>query len=268
MKNLFLLLILSVGLQTIAFGQDDPLVTKNLTLDVQAASATINEKSATGLQVYVEGSSKDVAKAWKKYLKERYGFKVKNSKGMLTGESVKMSDIWSDNLVDVHSSAKGTGEGSTLSVFVNLGGAFMNANDHQAGTTALEGHLKAFVKQYYTDKLNKVLKKESKAQKKENKALSKLEKTKNKQQKTINKALKKVQKAERSIDKAKKQIRKAEAEMEQMQGEITENEELAKTTEEQQVITEQDIQLQQEKVGGQNAKVKKVLDQLEAVKKL
>ena len=260
--------IAAFHLASFAGGGDDGLLNKSLSVSIQSASASIDGLAAKGLSVYIEASEKEVTKAWKKFLSDRYNLKLKKSSGYLKGEEAFMTDIWSANKTTVYCKVNGSGTGSNLEVFVNLGGTYLTGSEHTTSEDKLKGHLRSFAKSLYTEKLAKVLKKKSKSQKKANKALDKLSKKRNKQEKAIVKANKNVQKANRNIDKAKQRIAKAEAEMEKLKGAITKEEEVAKTTEEQKVITEGEIEVQQKAVGEQNKAVQQVLDKMEEVKKL
>lgn len=268
MKN-FIAAIVLATLTIAASAQDDPAVlTSNLSLNIQNTSTSIDGQSAQGFSVYIESPYKSVNKGFKKYWKGQYNFKAKKSGGMMKAEGVEMFDIWSSNTVTFYYNVKGSGSGSEVSVFVYLGGTFLDPSKHADAADNLKSKLRTFVKSHYTEELNDILKDETKAQKKENKALAKLEKQKRTEEKLVIKAEKKVAKANKAIDKANAQIRKAEAEIEKSKGEITENEELGETTKEKIKVTESEIKQQLELVGGQNQRVDKVQGQLDVVRGL
>jgi hypothetical protein len=270
MKNIALIIAFFalVPLASFAGGDDDELLNKSLILNIGGASSAIEGSAVDGLSLYIEASEKEVAKAWKSFLSDRYHLKLKKSGGWLKGEEAFLTDIWTANNTTVHCKVNGSGSGAILEVFVDLGGTFLTGSAHSAANDQLKSQMKSFARSLYTEKLGKVLKKKSKSQKKANKELGKLSKKRNKQEKAIVKANRNVQKANRSIDKAQQRIAKAEAGMEKMKGEITKEEEVAKTTAEQKLITEGEIEVQQKTVGEQNKAVKLVLDKMEEVKKL
>lgn len=75
-----------------------------------------------------KAKSKDVEKGWKEVLKS-YKAKVKTEKGETFGDNALLKQL-SENTVDIYTRQTDTVEGTALTMFVDLGGAFLASSTH------------------------------------------------------------------------------------------------------------------------------------------
>ena len=267
-RSILLLTLLTFSTSYLSAQTQSPLMSSALSIQPKNQSTNVAGADAQCLSVYVEGNTKQVLKAWKAFLKDRYALKLKKEGLWLKGAEANLSDVWPKNTTIVYTKALASGTGTNLETAIDLGGKYLNANDHSVQYTTFEAQVKTFVREFYSDNLNAVLKKETKAQTKQNKALAGLNKTKAKQEKTIAKAKASIQKANKKIQKEKAKIAKSESAVEALNGEVEKQETLSKSTLEKKKTTVREITAQQKEVGAQNEQVQKILDQLELIKGL
>lgn len=75
-----------------------------------------------------KAKSKDIEKGWKEVLKS-YKAKVKTEKGETFGDNALLKQL-SENTVDIYTRQTDTVEGTALTLFVDLGGAFLASSTH------------------------------------------------------------------------------------------------------------------------------------------
>ncbi|MEZ5006863.1 MAG: hypothetical protein R2728_03350 [Chitinophagales bacterium] len=105
----------------------------------------MSQGEKTGFEVaIVDADPKDVESSWAKYLK-KYKAKVISSKKSVEifGDNAAIPQI-SSNTIDVYAIARKTEYGTKLSVFFDLGGAFISSQDHEVAFGAAEGFLRDF----------------------------------------------------------------------------------------------------------------------------
>jgi hypothetical protein len=87
---------------------------------------------------------KDVEKSWEKYIKGFKG-KVKKDKksGQILADNSTMENL-SSNTVDVYSTVRSSGENTILTVWYDLGGAYLNSAMHGDKIAAVEKMLNDF----------------------------------------------------------------------------------------------------------------------------
>ena len=111
------------------------------TIDKAEKMMSMGAKSA--FTVKYEGTDvKTVENQWEKVMKSYKGKVKKNKAKELFADDVKMKDL-STNTVDVYATvAKDeTGNNTILSVWYDLGGAFLNETDHPSQTVAVKNML-------------------------------------------------------------------------------------------------------------------------------
>lgn len=105
----------------------------------------MSQGEKTGVEVaIVDAETKDVESTWVKFMK-KYKAKVTNSKKSVEvfADNAKIPQI-SANTVDVYAIARKESYGTKLTVFVDLGGAFVSSQEHEAAFGALEGLVREF----------------------------------------------------------------------------------------------------------------------------
>lgn len=112
---------------------------------VNEVKAVMSKGENPGMEIFMaEAKPDNVAKAWASNMKK---FKAKVSTDKKTGQTftdnAMISEV-SENTVDIYSSVSGSDKGSTITIFVDLGGAFLSSADHPQAFAAMETQLKAF----------------------------------------------------------------------------------------------------------------------------
>ena len=155
-----------------------------------------------GFSVKLPGTDKkDVIKAWEKYLKEYKG-KTKTDKKTdeIVSNNANIKKINGDNTVDIYAKVTEDGkESNTLSVWFNLGGAFLSSQAHGDKAKEAQAMLSAFALSVSRTMIEEQLKEEQKKMKKEEGTLKDLEKDKKGLEKDIEDWKKKIAKAEGEI---------------------------------------------------------------------
>ena len=118
---------------------------------------------------------KFTAGVWRDYLKDFKGKtkKVKRSTELFTDDA-NISYL-SDNTVDLYSDVERSGNGSTLNLWVDLGGAFADSENHGEAVEGIELFLEGFAKQLNVETIKLELKAEEKELKSLQSKLSKLQ---------------------------------------------------------------------------------------------
>ena len=106
----------------------------NVNLSAQEVSEvreSMSEGSKNALVLELpKTDAKTVEKAWTKYLKDLDGKTKKNKKTNEIFTDNAMIKTMSKNTVDIYSKVQSKGEGSRLTVWVDLGGAFLASETH------------------------------------------------------------------------------------------------------------------------------------------
>lgn len=159
----------------------------------------MSQGEKTGLEVaIVDAETKDVESSWVKFMK-KYKGKVTNSKKSVEifADNANIPQV-SANTVDVYAIARKAEYGTKLSVFIDLGGAFVSSQDHEVAFGAAEGLLREFALSEAVRIVEAELKAQEKVMKDLNKDLENLIKDKDSYAKEIEKA--KALIAQREID--------------------------------------------------------------------
>lgn len=200
MKNLMLLVIAFFVTQT-AFAQMQAKGVSEMPT-IEETEKTMSKGTNAAFFIMIDGTSKgDLEKEWKDFTKD---FKAKakqdrKSKEWLADDA-KISSL-SDNAVDVYADIRYESKDvSSIYVWFDLGGAFVNSETHAEAATEAEKILQKFVVQVYKHQAEDVLKSEEKALSSLEKDLKKLEKDNQDYHKKIEEAKELIAKMEKNIE--------------------------------------------------------------------
>jgi len=152
-KTIFLLVILLGAIQV------------NAQTTVKATDATIDYDDAERpcIQVNLDPETKTLKKAWKKYLKDKYDFKLKgigflSNKDLLSAEEIHFGSLTSKQ-IDFYTHISEDENGSEMKVFVRFGyDIYLNEKDYPTEyaklNNILEGFLADYLPRYYQYKVN------------------------------------------------------------------------------------------------------------------
>lgn len=169
------------------------------------------------LQILLPGSTeKLVEDVWKDYMKE---FKAKPKYDRKTKEhfsdDAEITAIGGSNTVDVYAKIEGRGGDVDFTLWFDLGGAYLNSDDHTAKYREAEAFVMEFALEVARTKTNEELDTEEKQLKDLESDLSQLERENERLHKEIEKAKERIAQAERDIEsnlqeqeKARKMIQK------------------------------------------------------------
>lgn len=202
-------------------------------------NSAMSQGSNNALTVDLPGvKAKEAMKEWESYVKQFDG-KTKSDKktGEIFSDNAKMKAINGNNTIDIYAKAVDNSTGATLSVWFDLGGAFLSSREHAQNYPAAEQIVQKFSLGVSRGLIEEELKAEVKKQKELEEQYKDLSKEKDKMEKNI-------KERENDIEDYKKKIEKAKADIEKTKGDIQTN------------------------VGKQKDKQKEVDDQKEVVKKV
>lgn len=163
---------------------------------------------------YSDTEAKNVEEQWQKLLKKNKGKVKKNKAKELFADDVKMPDI-SNNTVDVYATVveNKADKSSVISVWFDLGGAFLNPEDHPAQTQVVKNLLNDLSMRVGAVNTQNILDNEESTLKDLNKDLDKLEKEKEN-------GLKKIEEAKALIAETEKMLEKNAASQTEKKEEI------------------------------------------------
>lgn len=163
-----------------------------------ASSMSKGNENAFTLELR-QTQEKEISKAWEKFIKGYKG-KVKKDKksGEILADDCQIKEM-SSNTVDVYSSVRQSGENTILTVWYDLGGAFLNSGMHGDKIPVVEKMLKEFAINVDIAAVEEDLKNQEKTLKNLEKDLKGLEKDKEKSENEIAKCEKKILEEKESI---------------------------------------------------------------------
>ena len=164
------------------------------------AAKSMSEGNHNAFNINLPNSNKkDIEKSWAKFLKKYKGKtdKIKKTEEFLTDDA-KIENM-SDNTVDIYSVVNQEGEDTQLSVWYDLGGAFLSSETHPEKVTIANSMLDAFALTVAIANVEENLKEEEKSLKKLNGDFKGLEKDKEKLEDEIKKCEKKIEEAKAAI---------------------------------------------------------------------
>ncbi len=179
---------LSILTLVLFFGMNNVMAQGNEII-VNEIREYMSQGDKTGFEVaIVDADPKDVESSWMKYLK-KHKAKVTSSKKSVEvfADNTVIPQI-STNTIDVYAIARKAEYGTKLSVFFDLGGAFISSQDHEVAFGAAEGFLKEFALSEAIRVVEVELKTQEKIFKELNKDLSNMIKDKDGYIKEIEKA--------------------------------------------------------------------------------
>ncbi len=160
---------------------------------IKEGSASMSKGSENAFSIELrQTEAKEVSKAWEKYVKKFKG-KVKRDKksGEIFADDCEI-EAMSSNTVDIYSSLRQSGENTTLTVWYDLGGAFLSSSMHGDKIPVVEKMLQEFAISVDRASVEEDLKEQEKILKGLEKDLKGLEKDKEKSEDEIVKCEKKI----------------------------------------------------------------------------
>ncbi len=159
-----------------------------------------------------QADPKLVAKLWKKYIQD-YDAKVKKGKeGELFADDADIPGIGEGNTVDVYAKIKDSGDGSELSVWFYLGGAYLQSKMHPDRFKEGERFMEQFAIMVKKELIEQEVKAEESRLKELENELKKLERDNERYHQIIAEAEKRIEQAKADIEeneKAQKDTQKA-----------------------------------------------------------
>ena len=139
-----LLILLLVCLATLGgYAQKSP---------VDEADMTINNIPRKGQRVSMQLDNRRVEAAWLKQLSEKFGSKVKNTKGILTMDGVIIEEI-APNPIRVISKVDASPTGTAVWWSIDLGSAYLGKDATPVQWKSAEKYLKDFARMMYREDL-------------------------------------------------------------------------------------------------------------------
>ena len=119
---------------------------------VNEEDKSINNIPRKGQQVSMQLDSRRVETAWLKQLSEKFGSKLKNTKGVLTLDGVVIEEI-APNPIRVISKVDATPTGTTVWWSIDLGNAYLAKDATPVQWKSAEKYLKDFARMMYREDL-------------------------------------------------------------------------------------------------------------------
>ena len=119
---------------------------------VNEEDKSINNIPRKGQQVSMQLDSRRVETAWLKQLSEKFGSKLKNTKGVLTMDGVVIEEI-APNPIRVISKVDATPTGTTVWWSIDLGNAYLAKDATPVQWKSAEKYLKDFARMMYREDL-------------------------------------------------------------------------------------------------------------------
>lgn len=177
-------------------------VSVSLLAQITEGDQSMSEGLQNALSIeFPDVDDKLVKKTWKTFLKQ-YDTKVKKVKGSDNGicDDVMLYDINGSNTVDLYSMIDGKKGNTSFSIWIDLGGAYLNSEDHSKQYTSAEKFLMKFALSVTREQIKLEIEDEEKKLKKLNSGLAKLKKNNEKYHKEIKKAEETIKKMEGNIE--------------------------------------------------------------------
>ena len=143
MKRSLLILLLVCLASLGSYAQKSP---------VSEEDKSINNIPRKGQQVSMQLDSRRVETAWLKQLSEKFGSKMKNTKGVLTMDGVVIEEI-APNPIRVISKVDATPTGTTVWWSIDLGNAYLAKDATPVQWKSAEKYLKDFARMMYREDL-------------------------------------------------------------------------------------------------------------------
>ncbi len=171
-----------------------------MTAQIKEGSASMSQGSNNAFTIELRKTeAKEVEKAWIKYLKDFDGKVKKAKKSPEVFADNSEIKAMSSNTVDIYSTAKQSGENTTLTVWFDLGGAYLNSSMHGDKVAVAEKILNEFALSVSRASIEEDLKEQEKILKKLNGDMKDLKKDKEDYEDEIAKCEKKIAEAKEGI---------------------------------------------------------------------
>lgn len=193
MKNQLLLIFCALFISSLS-----------LTAQITEQSKTMSEGVQNALILELpEVEDKFVDKLWKKYLKKNYkgGKSKKNKKEkQIFTEGIKMPEIAGSDEINIYTRTTEIGDDVELTLWVDLGGAYLSSSAHPEEYLEGEKLLMRFALEVTKEKIKIEIDKEENTLKKYEKTLKKLKRSNDNYHRDIEQAKDKIKKAEQNIE--------------------------------------------------------------------
>lgn len=220
MQKLLLSFLLLAFTSLALSAQDGPPVSEE--------QRSMSKGSHNALVVMVpESDAKDTNKAWQKFMKDYKGkTKYDRREDEVFSDDIEIEGINDGNTVDVYATIKPADNGSELSVWFNLGGAYVSEAEYASYYAVAEQMLKDFTLSVSRELIQNELEESQEKLEELNDDLEDLKKDKSK--------------LEKDIEGYEKEIEKAKENIEETKGEIATNEE-TQTTKQEQIAAQKEV---------------------------
>ncbi len=173
----------------------------------------------TGITVNIPGATKkDVERLWKRKVKNYRG-KVSSSKGDIFADDATIKSV-SDNSMDIYANIKETSDGVQMTVFFDLGDAYMSSSKHASKFKSAEGIVYKFAVSAAKEAVGLELTAAGKALKKMENEQNKLESENEKLNKEIDRCQETIKNNEATLIENEKKQEAKKAEIEQQKGAV------------------------------------------------
>lgn len=263
MRLIITLFLLVPGL---IFSQEDALVKalENVPqINVQQGSYKVKKESRPSYVLVLHGDKGEVEKQWRKYVENQYDCDFKKNKGVYEALGIRMPDITNET-VSLYTAIEASSHGAKLSVMIDLGGKFV-----QGGTEGdkLKRALSSFGANFYDVYYGEVIDKQAKELDKADKATEKLEKEGEKLNKSLAGETESIKKANSNITKSEEEIESLTSKIEELRRSISASESKIKELEGNIEKNAAKTETSREAANVQRARVAKLKENHEAIKK-
>ncbi|HIP37434.1 MAG TPA: hypothetical protein EYG85_11330 [Crocinitomix sp.] len=208
MKTIFTLLIAFVGFTTTA-----QVTVESKNVSVNGSHPGFYITIPYGNKKLIEKELKDELKSWK----GNY-----SNKDLIFVDDCKLKEV-GDNTFDVYAKVEGLKEGGgTISLAIDLGGAYLDASEHSDKYKVIEARLYKFAVQTAKNVIDIEVKEEEKKLKEKEKELEDLKKEKEKKEKAIQDWQNEIKKAEEEIKENEKSQEDKNKEIEEQKNKVKE----------------------------------------------
>ncbi|MFK7807101.1 MAG: hypothetical protein AB8F74_04790 [Saprospiraceae bacterium] len=192
MKNQILLTLCALFIGT--FSLNAQIAEQSKTMSDGMQNALILELPDT--------DDKFVDKLWKKYLKDFKGGKSKKNKKAdeVFTDDIKIPEIAGSDPIDLYSRTTEIGDDVELTLWIDLGGAYLSSSAHPEEYLEAEKLLMRFGLEVTKEKIKIEIDKEEDTLKKHKKTLKKLKRSNDNYHRDIEQAKEKIKKAEKNIE--------------------------------------------------------------------
>lgn len=116
------------------FASQELIISKSMSVRVEEGELAMSKGANNAIMLTLPNAdAKKAAAIWKTYTKS-FKSKTKKVKGSdeMFSDNARLPDV-SDNSVDIYASFDDSGDGSVVSVWFDLGGAYLNSYEHRRG---------------------------------------------------------------------------------------------------------------------------------------